>query len=316
MIIFIVVKLRYIITIRAFPFSAGVCVPLAALYIVRLIYFALLIAGQFIVDTNSLALWVLVELPLLLYFSTTIYFVINWAFVTRTIKKLGKTSAIRRLTGRYFGLSMAILFLIFIAFLIAFGLLRGIPQVSCGGRLVSTDYTVNKAIAIAYRVWMGALCAVVGAGFVIYSSSVLHAMGTMTSRQGGDDKVMKKRLAAKRNLTLMSFACSLSLFIEAVFMLVLAFLLNFRENIVSLIVMLVTEILPGLGILLILDLSEMARTAELTRSSVASTKSTTKSLRAALSKTSSVDTDRTSTTAAAMSSTGEGGSAAEPGADE
>jgi hypothetical protein len=262
----ILFKLRYIITIRAFPFSAGVTLPLFGLYAVRLIYFSMLVSYQFVTNTGGLGPWVLVELPLLLYFATTIYFVLNWAFVTRTIKKLGKARRIQALTIRYFSVVMVLLLLIFVAFLISFALLRPLPVSSCSGRLISINDDVPKAIAIGYRVWMGALCAFVGIAFVSYAVFILAAMAQVTSR-GGNDKIAAQRERAKKNLTFMAIACALSLFIEAVYMLVLAFYSGNRDtlNIASLIVMLVTEVTPGIGILVMLDLSELAKTAELTR---------------------------------------------------
>jgi len=262
----ILFKLRYIITIRAFPFSAGVTIPLFGLYAVRLIYFSMLIAYQFVTDTGGLGPWVLVELPLLLYFATTIYFVLNWAFVTRTIKKLGKARRIQALTIRYFAIVMVILLLIFIAFLLCFALLRPSPVYSCSGRIVTIDDAVPKAIAIGYRVWMGALCAFVGIAFVSYATFILAAMAQVTSR-GGNDKIAAQRERAKKNLTFMAIACATSLFIEAVYMLVLAFYTSNRDalNIASLVIMLITEVTPGVGILVMLDLSELAKTAELTR---------------------------------------------------
>jgi len=264
MIIFIFFKLRFIITIRAFPFSAGVSIPLFGLYTVRLIYFSMLVAYQFVTDTGGLGPWVLVELPLLLYFATTIYFVLNWAFVTRTIKKLGKARRIQALTVRYFAVVMAVLTAVFIAFLISFALLKPVPVTSCDGRIITIDDSIPKGIAIGYRVWMGALCAIVGIAFVSYASFILAAMQQVTSR-GGNDKIARQRERSKRNLTFMAIVCSFSLFVEAVYMLVLAFYTTFDKNIVSLVIMLVTEVTPGIGILVMLDLSELAKTAELTR---------------------------------------------------
>jgi hypothetical protein len=203
---------------------------------------------------------------LLLYFATTIYFVLNWAFVTRTIKKLGKARRIQALTIRYFAVVMAILLAVFIAFLLAFALLTPQPVTSCAGRIITIDDAIPKGIAIGYRVWMGALCAFVGIAFVSYAIFILAAMAQVTSR-GGNDKIAAQRERAKKNLTFMAIACATSLFIEAVYMLVLAFYVGDRDtlNIASLIVMLVTEVTPGVGILVMLDLSELAKTAELTR---------------------------------------------------
>jgi hypothetical protein len=226
----------------------------------------MLLSYQFVTDTGGLGPWVLVELPLLLYFATTIYFVLNWAFVTRTIKKLGKARRIQALTIRYFIIVMVILLLVFIAFLLAFAFLRPQPVTSCDGRIITINDAVPKGIAIGYRVWMGALCAFVGIAFVSYAIFILSAMAQVTSR-GGNDKIAAQRERAKKNLTFMAIACSLSLFLEAVYMLVLAFYSGDRDtlNIASLIVMLVTEVTPGIGILVMLDLSELAKTAELTR---------------------------------------------------
>jgi len=179
-------------------------------------------------------------------------------------------------TLRYLGIIIGIIVAVFLAFLISFAVLRISPVVSCSGRVIETDYSVNKAIAIAYRIWMGALCTIVGAGFVVYSIIVLQAIGRTSN-----PNMAKKRASSRRNMTLMAFACSFSLLVEAVFMLTLAFLPDFKLNYVSLIIMLITEILPGVGILIVLDLSQLAKAAELTRASMNSTSAKGSSLAAA-----------------------------------
>lgn len=71
-------QLYPVFTLNKFTFGVGNVIPLILLFIVRLLYFILLATGALSVNENNLGVFILVELPILLYLTTTAYFVVNW----------------------------------------------------------------------------------------------------------------------------------------------------------------------------------------------------------------------------------------------
>jgi len=250
-------KLSPLFIIRAFHFGVGVTIPIIFLYVVRLIYFALLLSGAISVNEANVGIFFLIELPIMLYFSTTLYFVVNWAFVTRTIKRLGPAKNLRPKIMRAFGISNLILYLIFIAFLLAFYFSVKPPYELCDGQVFITDNLTGKVISTVYRLFMGILALVLGVGFMVF--------GTQLYCSVKDAKFATDKF--KRTIYMQASLCSVSLVAEALFLITIAFLPHYQNNIFSMAWMLVCEIAPGTAILYFLDIKALQKAADTTRTS-------------------------------------------------
>jgi len=256
-IIFAGYKLYPLFIIRAFHFGVGVTIPIVLLYVVRLIYFALLLSGAISVNEANVGIFLLIELPIMLYFTTTLYFVVNWAFVTRTIKKLGPAKNLRPKIMRAFAIANVVLYLIFVGFLLAFGLAVKPPYNLCDGKVIITDNVTGKIISTVYRLFMGILAFVLGVGFMVF--------GTQLYCSVKDAKFATDKF--KRTIYMQASLCSVSLVAEAVFLITIAFLPHYNNNILSMVWMLVCEIIPGVAILYFLDIKALQRAADTTRTS-------------------------------------------------
>lgn len=92
-------KLRFVCFVKRIPFSIGVIPPLVrasfpfssplllltsvqvALALFRIFYFAFLFSGNLVARANPLAIWFVVEFPLLLYLAATAFSAMNWSIL-------------------------------------------------------------------------------------------------------------------------------------------------------------------------------------------------------------------------------------------
>jgi len=281
-------RLHPLVLMRVWHFGVGVVIPLVLLYFVRLFYFALLLGGALNVNEANVGIFVLVELPMLFYLSTTLYFVVNWAFVTRSIRQLRQKSS-RPVMLRAFGYVLIVLALIFIAFIFAFGFGVRKPYTLCADQLTVTDNSSAKTIATTYRLVMGILALLLGICFIAFGSILF-----LRVRHEEHSKV-------RQTITVQASICAISLIAEALFFIVIALLTSYRNNIFSMCWMLVCECLPGLAVLYTLDVHALVKAAETTRT--LSRGSTRKGDLPSLNSRNENNNNRTSTVSAAAAKT-------------
>jgi len=249
--------------------------------VLRLLYFSLLLGGAINLNQNNVGIFVIIELPILFYLSCTAYFVINWIFLTRVAKHFGESKNIRKNIVRYFiGFNVAIA-AAFIAFVIAFGLIGAKPKELCGGKIVEIDQTGPRILSIVYRVTMAALCVGVSILFIIFGRHVLESMKMMQKRSKGNDAsrsaANKKITSVRQKMTAVAFTSVISLLLEAAFMVAIAFVPNYHNNILSMSIMVLAEIVPSVAIIIMVDVPSLVKTtAANTRASMAT--QTTKSM--------------------------------------
>jgi len=243
-ILFAVIRLSPMIIIRAYVFGAGVAIPIFVLFLVRLVYFSMLVSGALSVNEGNVGVFLLIELPIMLYFTTTLYFVVNYTMVARTIRNMASAAQIRLKILRLFAVANVILYATFAGFLVAFALSVKKPQSLCGGRMVITDSTTGKIISMIYRVYMGTLAMLLGVGFFALGKVLLQSVkGALTT----DTERLKQSVFTQ------AVVCSISLVAEAIFLLTIAALPSYQNNIFSMVWMLVCEIVPGFTIFYYLD---------------------------------------------------------------
>jgi len=299
-IIGLIAKLHPLFVLRAFPFGVGVTIPLIVLLVLRLLYFALLIGGAINLNQHNVGIFVIVEIPILFYLSCAAYFVINWVFLTRVTKHFREGKNLRKNIIKYFiGFNVAIA-VIFVAFIIAFALIRADPKELCDGKIVEVDQSGPRILSIVYRIYTAALCLGVCILFVIFGRVVLQSMIAMQKRtQGHSDAAHShntKIAVARRKMTAVAATSVFSLLLEAVFMIAIAFIPNYHNNILSMVIMVIAEIVPSIAIIVMIDVPALTKTGATTRASMA-TQNTTRSMYA--QPTSSTETGQGTETAQA-----------------
>lgn len=152
-------------------------------------------------------------LPLLLHS------VINWAFITRAATKLSQQSfgsTVRRILV-YFFATTVVVYAIFIAFLVAFGVAVPPATIFCFSRLVDTvaREAVSSTISKAYRLTIGLLSLILGIGFILVGTILFLRLSKSQS---------EKKTTRRRRIYLITAATSLSLTLMAIFSIVVAFI--------------------------------------------------------------------------------------------
>eukprot|EP01128_Nolandella_sp_AFSM9_P003673 TRINITY_DN1600_c0_g1_i2.p1 TRINITY_DN1600_c0_g1~~TRINITY_DN1600_c0_g1_i2.p1 ORF type:complete len:802 (-),score=98.98 TRINITY_DN1600_c0_g1_i2:47-2452(-) len=230
-------------------FSTGLAFPLIALDIVRIVYFSL-VAAFILEDLSPIVVFILVELPLLLYLSVCLYFIVNWAFITRAIKqlKMNIQSQQRQILFAFGGVNL-VLYGIFILFCILFSVVIPSSTSTCAGRIVSLDLDSARALSTTYRLVIGVSALVVCLAFAVYGSILWRRLSKNMSTRTS---------AAARRVTVVTAICVTSLGIEAIFMISIAFVPDYDNNTLSLIMLLLVELGAQAAILFMAEFDSAA----------------------------------------------------------
>jgi len=236
----------------------------------RLIYFALLLGGAININQNNVGIFVLVELPTVLYLSCATYFVINWVFLTRAVRKISADNIRFDILKVFIGFIVTIV-AVFIIFLVAFGVVRSEPKEICAGKIVEIDQTATRILSIIYRVYMAILCVGLASTFLIYGTNVLKQMQHMKRHleKSSVEEAVTERLELLRiKMTVLAATSTVSLLLEAVFMITIAILPDYNNNILSMVIILIAEVAPGIAIIAIIDVNQFSEhDGEMTKSS-------------------------------------------------
>lgn len=136
------------------------------------------------------------------------------------------------------------------------------------------DNSRNQIISIVYRITIALLSLILGVGFLVYGAQ-LHC-------KIRENATLAK---AKRNIYILASLCSASLIVSAAFFVIVALWEDFDNNIAAMsatfilsltlltlsVIMIITEICPGFGILILLDVKALAK-AQNNTSSLSSSK--------------------------------------------
>jgi hypothetical protein len=225
---------------------------LAGLFLVRLLYFLLLVGNVFAIESRGD--YVLIELPSFLYFSTLSVYVIVWAVSLRSALDMGNDT--KRLLQRATLIVNGSIYLIFILLIILYETLRPAPVVECNGLLVTNDLTTSSGIALAYRLFVTSISFALMLCFAIY--------GIKATRLMGRNSQIKSKNTAK-NKTMQTTAISASgLLVQCIYFLLLL-VVNFQNNILSLAVLFVVEIGVGVTLLVLTDVRKKISSTSGTR---------------------------------------------------
>jgi len=242
---------------KEFPFGAGVTVPLSLLYIVRLIYFLLTLAGVMSANDNGLGTFVIVEIPMLLHLLVAIYFVVNWAYFNHMISKLViKTNAqVWRSVLTTFVIITVCLFAFFLIFFVTFAAAVPPATGACIGRLIDNAerLRIGSIVDLSYRIAIGGLSLIVGVGYLLVGSYMHRRFTHSEKRSVKDDSKTGQRRRRRYRMFMLTGVCSLSLCLMALFMLTVSGFHDYHNNPVSLVIILVAEALPGAVVLIMLN---------------------------------------------------------------
>jgi len=238
----------YLALTSSFEFSRIVMVLLLfeIFSVFRVVLFVILIT-ETIVDVPSGGLYVLIEFPILLYFVYVTNFLILWSYVIKATQSMTidptflRTSALLTV-----GLNLFISGL-FITIIILYQYVIADPVLTCSGQIVSWNSSGAYVIGLVYRCVFGGINICVAIAFARIGYGFYSLL---------NDKNYANRVLA---ITLVS---TFGLFAQGIVWIIFPALNENQSNYLSLSLLIVVEIIPTTGFLVMTPEQKMASTAE------------------------------------------------------
>jgi len=235
---------------RALYFLIIIMVLVCSLFTFRSVLFIMALANADGIARTPAIGYVLIEFPLILFFSFVSIFILTWVRIVRATKNLDYGHD-RWLPVAFFLTGFAILFVlgVFVLMVILYSTVVNAPTFVCQGTFLLLDTSASFAIIMTYRSIFSALELLLGIVLLkIGTQLVLIFHKFRTKIQVPMGKQIKIGLAV--------YSGSFGLFAQAIYYLVITASKNPYQSIyLSLSILLVDEIIPALCFFVVFDYS-------------------------------------------------------------
>lgn len=226
----------------------------------RIILFSFLLTQQLLNVTLMRAItYILIELPIFLYFAFVSNYISDWiAFKYFDVKNLSPAELdnLRKKCNRLAFFFTLIIFTIFIIVVILFETIIPPPHFICGQSIFYYDSDASFALLMAYRAFFSTIAIILG--------TVLFIAGITINKlilKHGDNN--KKTIQHSRKVLIISIVASLALIVQAIYFLIVTATKITPVNYASLSIIMILEIIPAFMFIFI-DILKVPKASSIT----------------------------------------------------